>query len=373
MTRASGTTRGSAVRNPGTSFHRTTECAARDRPRRVAVRSEPPRPSVTTPPSEPAPRKPGTTGIVPFERSGRSLVRARRSVAARSGEAWPGRPSVAMTSGALTYSDRTARAARPAEKIRAARSSPAASSWSIERGESSRSIRGALARDSSSPKAFRTRATRSRRASPDAVTARAEPSYLSRRSAAVLRTAASSPRERSAASPSSASVTPAKAETTTTAGRAPFSTIESARPRALGSRSEAPPNLWIRGGAIEWLSFPVFLSHADHDDRALRCYSRSRRRLMATDIIMPQMGESIAEGTITKWLKKVGDPVKRDEPIFEISTDKVDAEIPAPAAGVLAEIMVKEGETVPVQTVVARLETEKGAAVAKPENTPPAP
>ena len=64
------------------------------------------------------------------------------------------------------------------------------------------------------------------------------------------------------------------------------------------------------------------------------------------DIIMPQMGESIAEGTLSKWLKKVGDDVKRDEPIFEISTDKVDAEIPAPAAGVLAEILVKEGETV---------------------------
>jgi pyruvate dehydrogenase E2 component (dihydrolipoamide acetyltransferase) len=79
---------------------------------------------------------------------------------------------------------------------------------------------------------------------------------------------------------------------------------------------------------------------------------------------MPQMGESIAEGTLSKWLKKVGDEVKRDEPLFEISTDKVDAEIPAPAAGVLAEIIVKEGETVAVQTVVARLETEKGAAIA---------
>ncbi len=78
---------------------------------------------------------------------------------------------------------------------------------------------------------------------------------------------------------------------------------------------------------------------------------------------MPQMGESIAEGTLSKWLKKVGDEVKRDEPIFEISTDKVDAEIPAPAAGILAEIIVKEGETVAVQTVVARLETEKGAAI----------
>ena len=82
---------------------------------------------------------------------------------------------------------------------------------------------------------------------------------------------------------------------------------------------------------------------------------------------MPQMGESIAEGTLSRWLKKVGDEVKRDEPIFEISTDKVDAEIPSPSAGVITEIIVKEGETVAVQTVVARLETEKGAAVAKPE------
>src|SRR5881409_2118308 len=88
------------------------------------------------------------------------------------------------------------------------------------------------------------------------------------------------------------------------------------------------------------------------------------------DVLMPQMGESIAEGTLSKWLKKVGDPVKRDEPIFEISTDKVDAEIPAPTGGTLAEILVTEGQTVPVSTVVARLETEVGAAVAAP--TPPA-
>jgi pyruvate dehydrogenase E2 component (dihydrolipoamide acetyltransferase) len=88
------------------------------------------------------------------------------------------------------------------------------------------------------------------------------------------------------------------------------------------------------------------------------------------DIIMPQMGESIAEGTLSRWLKKVGDEVKRDEPIFEISTDKVDAEIPAPAAGVLAEILIKEGETVAVQTVVARLETEKGAAVSAQAASP---
>jgi len=84
------------------------------------------------------------------------------------------------------------------------------------------------------------------------------------------------------------------------------------------------------------------------------------------DVIMPQMGESIAEGTLSRWIKKVGDTVKRDEPIFEISTDKVDAEIPAPQAGVLAEILVQEGETVAIQTVVARLETDASAAAAAP-------
>jgi pyruvate dehydrogenase E2 component (dihydrolipoamide acetyltransferase) len=74
---------------------------------------------------------------------------------------------------------------------------------------------------------------------------------------------------------------------------------------------------------------------------------------MATDVVMPQMGESIAEGTIVRWIKKVGDKVDRDEPLFEISTDKVDAEIPSPAAGVVSEIRVKEGETVPINSVVA--------------------
>ena len=76
---------------------------------------------------------------------------------------------------------------------------------------------------------------------------------------------------------------------------------------------------------------------------------------MATPVLMPQMGESIAEGTIVRWIKKVGDAVNRDEPLFEISTDKVDAEIPSPAAGVLAEIKVKEGETVPVNSIVATI------------------
>src|SRR5204863_851672 len=73
---------------------------------------------------------------------------------------------------------------------------------------------------------------------------------------------------------------------------------------------------------------------------------------MATPVTMPQMGESIAEGTIVRWIKKVGDTVDRDEPLFEISTDKVDAEIPSPAAGVLLQISVNEGETVPVDSVV---------------------
>jgi pyruvate dehydrogenase E2 component (dihydrolipoamide acetyltransferase) len=91
------------------------------------------------------------------------------------------------------------------------------------------------------------------------------------------------------------------------------------------------------------------------------------------DVVMPQMGESIAEGTLSRWLKKPGDDVKRDEPLFEISTDKVDAEIPSPTAGVLAEVLVAEGQTVAVQTVVARIETEKGATVTAPAPTGPAP
>jgi 2-oxoglutarate dehydrogenase E2 component (dihydrolipoamide succinyltransferase) len=89
---------------------------------------------------------------------------------------------------------------------------------------------------------------------------------------------------------------------------------------------------------------------------------------------MPQMGESVAEGTIVRWLKKIGDPVERDEPLFEISTDKVDAEIPSPIAGVVSEIRVKEGETVPINTVVGIVD-EGGAAVSatKPASTPAAP
>ena len=90
---------------------------------------------------------------------------------------------------------------------------------------------------------------------------------------------------------------------------------------------------------------------------------------MAVDVIMPQMGESIFEGTITKWLKKPGDKIERDEPLFEISTDKVDAEIPSPSAGVLQEIKVAEGQTVPIQTVVATISSD-GTVAAAPAPAP---
>src|SRR5688572_11898798 len=99
---------------------------------------------------------------------------------------------------------------------------------------------------------------------------------------------------------------------------------------------------------------------------------------MATEVVMPQMGESIAEGTITKWLVKVGEKVERDEPLFEISTDKVDAEIPSPTAGVLTEIRHQEGETVAVNSVVAVIgpagaKTEAAPAAAPPKAAAPAP
>jgi len=98
---------------------------------------------------------------------------------------------------------------------------------------------------------------------------------------------------------------------------------------------------------------------------------------MPTDVVMPQMGESIFEGTITKWLKKTGDKVQRDEPLFEISTDKVDAEIPAPASGVLQEIKVSEGNTVQVNTVVGVIGDGSGASAsakaAAPAPSPAAP
>src|SRR5580692_3240478 len=96
---------------------------------------------------------------------------------------------------------------------------------------------------------------------------------------------------------------------------------------------------------------------------------------MPTNVIMPQMGESIFEGTVTKWLKKPGDAVLRDEPLFEISTDKVDAEIPSPAAGTLTNVLVKEGETVQINTIVAVLDGDSsatGAAAPAAAAPPPA-
>src|SRR5512136_269227 len=95
-----------------------------------------------------------------------------------------------------------------------------------------------------------------------------------------------------------------------------------------------------------------------------------QRNIMPTNVVMPQMGESIAEGTIVRWIKKVGDRVDRDEPLFEISTDKVDAEIPSPAAGVLSDIKVKEGETVPVNSVVAIIGEGVAAAAPAPASAP---
>jgi 2-oxoglutarate dehydrogenase E2 component (dihydrolipoamide succinyltransferase) len=91
---------------------------------------------------------------------------------------------------------------------------------------------------------------------------------------------------------------------------------------------------------------------------------------MATDVVMPQMGESVAEGTIVRWLKKVGDPIERDEPLFEISTDKVDAEIPSPVAGVVSEIRHKEGETVEINTVVAVISPAGTRPAAAPVSAP---
>src|ERR1700685_2245410 len=93
---------------------------------------------------------------------------------------------------------------------------------------------------------------------------------------------------------------------------------------------------------------------------------------MPTDVIMPQMGESIFEGTITKWLKQPGEKVQRDEPLFEISTDKVDAEIPAPASGTLQDIKVQAGATVQVNTVVGTIAEEGAAASSAPAAAQPA-
>src|SRR4030088_3026419 len=93
-------------------------------------------------------------------------------------------------------------------------------------------------------------------------------------------------------------------------------------------------------------------------------------KLMPTDVVMPQMGESITEGTITKWLKKPGDTVQRDEPLFEISTDKVDAEIPSPSSGTLKDIKIAEGATVQINTVVCTIEESGSAAATAPAVSP---
>jgi pyruvate dehydrogenase E2 component (dihydrolipoamide acetyltransferase) len=105
---------------------------------------------------------------------------------------------------------------------------------------------------------------------------------------------------------------------------------------------------------------------------ARRCIPEQGGTKMATDVVMPQMGESVTEGTIVRWIKKVGDTVDRDEPLFEISTDKVDAEIPSPAAGVLAEIRAKEGDTVAVNSIVAVIGSADAVVAAPPASALPA-
>src|SRR5205085_10897423 len=137
-----------------------------------------------------------------------------------------------------------------------------------------------------------------------------------------------------------------------------------ARPRARG-RDPAEHGDSPRGGAQAGRLMSPLCS-------ATPTRGPQERNEMPTNVIMPQMGESIAEGTLTKWLKKPGDAVKRDEPLFEISTDKVDAEIPSPAAGTLLEILVPEGQTVPINTVVAKLGEAGESAAAAPAASAPA-
>jgi pyruvate dehydrogenase E2 component (dihydrolipoamide acetyltransferase) len=105
---------------------------------------------------------------------------------------------------------------------------------------------------------------------------------------------------------------------------------------------------------------------------AARIRSLREKKFMPTDVIMPQMGESITEGTITKWLKKPGDTIQRDEPLFEISTDKVDAEIPSPSAGTLKEIKIAEGTTVQINTIVATIDEAGSASVSPSPSASPA-
>src|SRR4051812_48317742 len=112
-----------------------------------------------------------------------------------------------------------------------------------------------------------------------------------------------------------------------------------------------------------------------HAARSPGALEPRKRELTMTDVVMPKRGESIVEGTLTKWLKKPGERVERDEPLFEISTDKVDSEIPAPASGVVQEILVKEGQTVHINTVVAVIgdgaaKTSEPAAAPAPAERP---
>src|SRR2546422_4739342 len=127
-----------------------------------------------------------------------------------------------------------------------------------------------------------------------------------------------------------------------------------------------------RSRSSSFLKLPMlFVWHASCTPTKFWC-SVGRKRLprnktMAeTQVKMPQMGESIFEGTVTKWLKKKGDKVQRDEPLFEISTDKIDTEIPAPASGVLQDILVKEGQTVQINTVVAVIGDGSSKTAAEP-------
>src|SRR4030081_2121541 len=119
-------------------------------------------------------------------------------------------------------------------------------------------------------------------------------------------------------------------------------------------------------------SSPLYIMNCLPPARASNC-GLVWKEIMPTDIIMPQMGESIVEGTITKWLKKPGDKVQRDEPLFEISTDKVDAEIPAPASGILREIKVSEGRRGKVNPVVETIAVDGKAASAPAKAAPAAP
>ena len=137
---------------------------------------------------------------------------------------------------------------------------------------------------------------------------------------------------------------------------------EARTPRTAGRFTpDAPVQLRVTSGRLRSRSGTCGWPRAA--PRATRSAgNRELDETMPTNVVMPQMGESIAEGTIVRWIKKIGDEVDRDEPLFEISTDKVDAEIPSPAAGVLTAIKAKEGETVPVNSVVAVIGGERGAS-----------